>query len=638
MFNVFDLGNRIKKIHFLLKMNIYLLRVTTLLLWVNSLALFAQQTDIDSLTVQTTNLEEVVISDSRFPLKRSQSGKPIVKINADEISKFQGLGLSELVRQYAGIEIIGSQSYAGQNKTISLRGGRNRQVLILIDGVRVSDPSRIDNDFNLNFLSLDQIESIEIMKGASSTLYGSSAATGVIQIQTKKAETGFRASLQSSFGSDQDQDSSFDLNLFKNSLDISYGGGKISAKAYAFSHETNGMSAVIGPELDPFSHYNIGASMQFKPNTQFDIRSGYDRSSINSDYDNSFPLEDANFKLITSMDRFHISPNYNYTNGGASLKFGYQKIARDFQSAYPFQTQGENTQIELNNRYVFGSKFYSVVGTLYQKQKADYEGGQELSQTDFFGNVVAVVSDRFRVNIGGRLNSHSSYGNQFTYSINPSFQLVQNDKQSLKFLGALSSAFIAPSLYQLYDPYSGNEDLEPEENTSFETGLEYVISDWNMSATYFYRNENPSLIYDLSTYRYENAQEEATYSGMEIQFSGSLADKLRLNQQTTFTSTKDGDLRYLPKFSSQTALTYSFNTNRQLSLRFQAVGERFGLDNTTLLKGYELFHLSFKNDLKNIPLTFSIHATNIFNANYVEIEQYSTRGRNFVVALTYRFP
>jgi len=612
--------------------------VIILLLCVNSFKLLAQRTVIDSLTVQSTNLEEVVVSDSRFPLKRSQSGKPIVKINADEISKFQGLGLSELVRQYAGIEIIGSQSYAGQNKTISFRGGRNRQVLILIDGIRVSDPSRIDNDFNLNFLSLDQIESIEIMKGASSTLYGSSAATGVIQIQTKKVETGFRASLQSSFGSDQNQDSSFDINLFKNIMDLSYGTGKINAKAYAFSHETNGMSAVIGPELDPFSHYNIGASIRFKPNAKFDLRSGYDRSSINSDYDNSFPIEDSNFKLITNMDRFHISPDYNYTNGGASLKFGHQKITRDFQSAYPFQTQGENTQIELNNRYVFRSKFYSVVGSLYQKLKADYEGGQELSQTDFFGNVVAVFSERFRLNIGGRLNSHSTYGNHFTYSINPSFQLVQNDKQSLKFLGAHSSAFIAPSLYQLYDPYSGNEDLEPEENTSFETGLEYVISDWNMSATYFYRNENPSLIYDLSTYRYENAQEEATYSGMEIQFSGSLADKLRLNQQTTFTSTKDGDLRYLPKFSSQTALSYSFNTNRQLSLRFQAVGERFGLDNTTLLEGYELFHLSYRNDLKNIPLTFSIHATNIFNTNYVEIEQYSTRGRNFIVALNYRFP
>ena len=68
-----------------------------------------------------------------------------------------------MLKGYAGVEIIGSQTYSGQTKTVSLRGGRNRQVLILIDGVRVSDPSRIDNDFNLNFLSLDQIESIEIM-------------------------------------------------------------------------------------------------------------------------------------------------------------------------------------------------------------------------------------------------------------------------------------------------------------------------------------------------------------------------------------------------------------------------------------------------------------------------------------------
>ena len=619
-------------------MNINLPKWYCLQLFVFSLGLFAQEKDTDSITLKTTALEEVVISDSRFPLKRSQSGKPIVKINADEISKFQGLGISELIRQYAGVEIIGSQSYAGQNKTISLRGGRNRQVLILIDGVRVSDPSRIDNDFNLNFLSLDLIESIEIMKGASSVLYGSSAATGVIQIQTKKPEAGFQASLQSSFGSEQDQDSSFDLNLFKNNLNLSYGGSKLSAKTYVFSNQTNGMSAVIGPEIDPFSHYNLGASIRFRPNSKFDLQSGYDHSSINADYDNSFPLEDANFKLATTMERIYITPNYDYTNGGASLKFGYQKTLRNFQSDYPFQTEGQNTQIEFNNRYVFGTKLYTVVGTLYQEQQADYQGGQTLDQTDFFGNVVAVFSDRFRVNLGGRLNSHSSYGTHFTYSLNPSFQLIQSEDQSLKILTALSTAFIAPSLYQLYDPYSGNEELEPEENTSFEFGFELIESKWNLTSTYFYRNENPSLIYDLSSYRYENAQEDATYSGLEIQFSGALTNKIRLNQQATFTSTKDGDLRYLPKFSSQTALTYKLDVNRLLSLRFQAVGERFGLDNETVMEGYELFHLSFQNKIKNLPLTFFIHATNIFNMEYVEIEQYATRGSNFIAGFRYRFP
>jgi len=70
--------------------------------------------------------------------------------------------------------------------------------------------------------------------------------------------------------------------------------------------------------------------MRFRPNSKFDIQSGYDHSSINSDYDNSFPLEDANFKLATTMERIYISPNYNYTNGGASLKFGYQKTFKRF--------------------------------------------------------------------------------------------------------------------------------------------------------------------------------------------------------------------------------------------------------------------------------------------------------------------
>lgn len=619
-------------------MNINLSKWNSLPFFVFSLGLFAQQKDTDSLTLKTTALEEVVLSDSRFPLKRSQSGKPIVKINADEILKFQGLGIGELVRQYAGIEIIGSQSYAGQNKTISLRGGRNRQVLILIDGVRVLDPSRIDTDFDLNFLSLDQIESIEIMKGASSTLYGSSAATGVIQIKTKKPESGFHANLQTSFGSDQDQDSSFDLNLFKNSLDLGYGGAKLSAKAYAFSNQSSGMSAVIGPELDPFSHFNLGASLRYQPNSKFDLQTGYDRSSINSDYDNSFPLEDANFKLATTMDRIHISPNYDYLNGGASLKFGYQKIVRDFQSDYPFQSNGANTQIELNNRYIFGEKLYTVLGVLHQNQTADYESGEDLKQTDFFGNVVAVFSDRFRVNLGGRLNSHAIYGSHFTYSLNPSFQLIQSGEKSLKISTSLSTAFIAPSLYQLYDPFSGNANLEPEENTSFEFGFEYIDTKWSLSSTYFYRNENPSLIYDLSSYRYENAQNDARYSGLEIQFSSALSTKFKLDQQATFTATKDGDLRYLPKFSSQTALSFALNENQQFSFRFQALGKRFGLDNQTVLKGYELMHLSFQNKLKNIPLTFFIHATNILNAKYVEIEQYATRGRNFIAGLRYRFP
>ena len=117
----------------------------------NAFFAFSQENKIDPLekiTPNETELEEVVVVDSRFEIKRSQSGKNVIKISEKELRDFQGNSLSELLQTYGGINIIGSRSAAGQNLNFSIRGGRNRQVLILIDGVRVSDPSRIDNDFD----------------------------------------------------------------------------------------------------------------------------------------------------------------------------------------------------------------------------------------------------------------------------------------------------------------------------------------------------------------------------------------------------------------------------------------------------------------------------------------------------------
>ena len=604
--------------------------------------LFAQQgTRVqDSLQggVDTKQLEEVVVIDTRFPTKRSQSGKPVIKINSETLQNFQGLGLSAVLKQYAGIEILGSQTYAGQNKTVSIRGGRNRQVLILIDGVRVSDPSRIDNDFNLNFLDLSQIESIEILKGASSTLYGSSAATGVVHIKTKTSAPGFRASLQSSTGSQNSQETKRDLNLFKNSLRLSQGGEKFRANAYVSHHSATGMSAVLGTETDPFDHLNLGTSFEYKGKTKFEVKAGYDHSTINSDYDNSFPLEDADYKLSTQMDRMYLNPNYNYTNGGLSLRLGYQKISRDFQSDFPFQTASENTQVELFNKYVFNNRIYTVVGTLIQKNYADYQQGQQTTQSDFFANVVTEFTDQIRINFGGRWNSHSNYGSHFTYSLNPSIQIFDKNQSKLKFQAAYSTAFIAPSLYQLFDPFSGNLDLQPEENTSFEIGLVYMLKKWDLSGTYFNRIESPSLIYDLATYRYENATDQARYYGVEVVLSGSIGSKLMLDHQMTFTETRDGDLRYLPNFSAQTRLSYSFSKVWSVNFGGQFVGKRFGLDNTTVLKAYQLVNASVFYQFKNTPLKLFFHTTNLFNENYVEIEGYATRGRNVVVGLNYLFP
>ena len=148
---------------------------------------YAQQKEKDSIKVN--KLEEVVISDTKFPLSKDKSGKVITTISQEDIQKKAGQSLASILSTVAGIEINGNQSANGKNFGTYIRGGNNQQVLIILDGVPVTDASGINFEYDLRLLPIDQIESIEIMKGAASTLYGSGAATGIINIKLKKATT-----------------------------------------------------------------------------------------------------------------------------------------------------------------------------------------------------------------------------------------------------------------------------------------------------------------------------------------------------------------------------------------------------------------------------------------------------------------
>lgn len=593
--------------------------------------------DQEEFVTDDTVLEEVVVVDSRFEIKRSQSGKTIIKITEKELKNYQGRSLPELLQTYGGINLIGSRSPAGQNLTFSIRGGRNNQVLILIDGVRVSDPSRISNDFDLNLLNLANIVSIEIVKGAASTLYGSSASTGVVNITTKKSSKKLTVNLGSTIGTQQAANTAFNkISYLSNFANFSGTKDSFQYKLSLGSQNIYGLSSVdVGTEIDPFIQTNFGFQLGRK-GKHLDWNLTFNKDHSGTSFDNVFGTpSDNNSTLVTDLERFSLSSTYAHDKGSLHTVLGLQNTDRVFAGGYNQTLKGSNLALDVFNKYIIKERFYSVLG--YAHQNTSYAGAPSNVQNDVYLNFVYLSTVGFNFNLGSRLNNHDTYGSHFTYSINPSYSFRLANEDRLKIISSISSAFIPPSSYQLYDFYSGNLDLKPEENTTLELGAE-----WNSrtqaraSLVFFKRTEDPTLIYDLTTFRYGNSEERVAYSGIEFEYQNKLFDVVDLRMNYTYNETELGSLINLPKHAFGTVIDYDLSSATHLNTSIQHTGSRVGLSSAPL-DAYTLVDAKVSHQFKNQKLSAFFILANIFDADYIEIENYSTQGRNFRLGVNLSF-
>ena len=617
-------------------------KVKILLLCVFSITYSLKSQDLnikkDSLDLKIFYLNEITLIESQIPIKRRESGRSIIKIDSTELNRFRGRNISELLSTKAGIITLGNASISGQNLRYSIRGSQNNQVLIFIDGVRISDPSRIDNDFDINFLNINQIESIEILKGASSSLYGSSASAGVINITTKKSHENQSLSIELFTGTENDAKRKLDdLTYFSTNLGFNKDFSFLKLGLNFSTLNTNGMSAIsTGPEIDNFSKYNfnLNLSNQDGPIEWFVI---LNKSQIKNGYDNSFPIEDANFIGLSFLESLSSRFKYQYGKGEISLMAGLQNTSREYRDNYPLTFNSINKSAEILNKFKISDKIYSVQGILFQD--SGYDGVPNVSQVGLYSNLVYLSGKNLNFSLGGRINNHQTYGKFFTYSLNPSYNIDFKESENIKIFATLNSAFIAPSLYQLYDPYSGNKELLPEESISKEIGIEINNQKRNLSIVFFEREENPKIIYeyDSSTFTggYINSPSDLTFRGVEIDYSKKFFNKLDFNFNYTFNELKDGTLQRLPKHSFNESVTYNLKKNRQLSFIYRLRGKREVLGGAEILNSYGLMDLRYSLSKGKIDFNFWIN--NLFNKEYVEILNYSSKGRNLRFGISYEF-
>lgn len=605
-----------------------------------SLHLNAQElvapTQTDSLTVQ--QLDEVVVSDSRFELKRENSGKTVIKISAAELALNQGRSVAELINTKSGIEVNGTRSFAGQNVSVFARGGNNRQVLVIIDGIPVSDPSNVNAEYDLRLLNMEQIESIEILKGAASTLYGSAAATAVINITTKTARVnGISLDIASSLGTNQSQDDqSYNVADFSNTFTIQAKQEKLSVLASGGYQFTDGLSAAIGTEKDAFSRIDGTMKLGYQFSNRLSVTASAFYNKLNSDFDNGFPIEDADFTFSSEQSRFGLSSVYAYEKGSVTVNAAFNQITREIQSNFPTSFDSEAIVLDVYNKYTFNDTFYTIVGLNVIDNTTQFSEEQQMNSIDPYANMVYVSDYGLNVNAGTRFNNHSEYGSNVIYNLNPSY-VLKTKTGYLKFLASYATSFIAPNLSQLFGPFGANPNLLPEENTTLEGGLEFRPSDnYRISVLYFDRQEEDRIDFvtiDPDTFesQYQNLTDGLNFNGVEVELQASPLEPINLTANYTFTDADSGLALRIPKHKLNLNLGYDFSAKTYASMAYQYVSERGDIDfatfNAVNLEAFNVVNLYVKHEISP-RLSFFVSMDNLFNTDYVEVTDFTTRGRN----------
>jgi len=619
----------------------------------------------------TVNLDPVTISATKYPLKTSRTGKVVEVITRSQIERASGKDLAQLLTEQTGLYINGANSNPGKDKSVYLRGARIDHTLITIDGVPVYDPSGIGGNFDIRNIPLYSIERIEILKGSQSTLYGSDAIAGVINIITRRAgQEKIQTDALLSYGSNCTVRANAGINGRSKQLDYNL--------AYNL-HHTRGINEAVSSNAvtdhDGYTQQGIQAGLGFRAGSKLYIRPYLRYTDIQGDLDQGAFTDELDFtytqrslqagvraELISGKNRFTLLYNINrirrvYIDDSVKSRNGFDTYSRgeykglehfaDLYASIPLGkllTLTAGTDFRSSN----SDQSYSSISTWGPYNSNLSRDSLRQQQIGFYASLLLQSGNGFTLEAGNRLNVHNEYGSHYVYNINPSY-LFNN---RVKVFANLSTAYRTPSLYQLYSEY-GNRRLQPESALSVEGGLQYFGREnrWTARAVYFRRSVKDVIFFSfnpttfVSTYINQDRQDD---HGLELEGTVNITKRIAArffysfvtgNIQTLTPAGKDTayfNLLRRPRHSGGMNITAQLGRRFTLSSQLLGFGARSDayFDNQTFqqvkatLGAYWLWDLYGEYRLVSNRLTVFADLRNITNSRYTEVSGFNTLGFN----------
>ncbi|MCK8490670.1 TonB-dependent receptor [Spirosoma sp. RP8] len=650
---------------------------------VSSLSALAQ----DNPQVPSSNsvqLDAVTVTANKIEQKLSQTGKVVTVLSDSVLQRYATQSVSELLSRQAGLQIVGSNGPLGTNTDIFLRGASAGNTLILLDGLPVYDPSGVANTFDLNLLTVGECDRIEILRGAQSTSYGSDAVAGVINIFTKRASSNavgrkpFGVNATVNYGT---------YKTFRGSVGVSGQTNRLSYNVQYTRLSSAGFSSATDPtgtnnfDKDGYRQNALLANFAFQATSRLTLKVQGLTTAYSADIDAGAFADDKDFTFKSQFKRLATGFDYKHAQGKLSFNYSIGDSRRTFKNdstavepnaseIYSYQQYGGLAHFaEVYHNLKLGSWSELLTGADYRFSNTDqsylsisqygpYQSppiGKDTARVGQLGVYATAILTPYRglsVELGGRYNRNSLYGNVFTYSFNPSYLLSDR----IKIFANLSSGFRAPSLYQLFSPY-GNKTLRPEYSVSTEAGLQVFTKSrtaW-VRAVYFDRQIKDVVFFESLNSapfgRYINFDRQHDH-GLELEAQAAI-NKLTLSGNITWltgkvtTANAGRDTTYnnlfrRPKTQINLSVGYQIIPRLFVSATMRSIGERtdrfyngetFATESVTLTS-YTTIDLYAEGQITP-KLRLFADVRNLFDQTYYDVYGYNTRRRNANIGIRF---
>jgi len=575
--------------------------------------------------------DAVVVTATRFPQPRSQTLQPVTVITAQDIAQSGQQTLVEVLQALGGVEMASTGGF-GQPASVFMRGANPGHTLVLVDGMRIS--SATAGTTALENIPLAQIERIEVVPGHLSSLYGSDAIGGVIQVFTKGGKDAPATSASAGVGSYGTSSVGAGIRRTLGATDLSVNVGYFDTKGFDAT-KPSAPFGIHNPDRDAYRNENVSAKLAHQLAEGHELGLTVFQSDGKTHFDNGPTTDDVNHQTLTAYSVYSANQISKAWKSLVRLGEGTddQKISGAFAGAFTTR----QPQLTWQNDIVVGPGT-AIAGVEYLAQHVSSDTPYTQTYRNVksaFGGYTGHYEKHFwQANV--RQDDNSQFGTHSTGLLGYAYALTS----ALRVRVGAASAFKAPTFNDLYFPGFSNPNLRPERSRSKEAGVSYERSGQRVSATYFDNRITDLIVLD-PTFTPQNLA-SARIKGTELAYQAFVRD-LQVRAQATFQDPIDeASGKLLPRRARQYG-TLAINQRIaawRVGGEIVASGARFdaaGEAPATRMHGYALLNLTASYALSR-ALSLRARWNNVFNRDYALAQNFNTPGSNVFVALHYQTP